>query len=187
MKLTTTSAGAAPARAAPGEAAGEAAAGSAAAAVAALYQEHALGLTRLAHIMLGDAAGAQDVVQEAFWGLYQHWDRLTDKQKAQSYLRSSVLNGCRSVFRRQARPDLRTAQHPVASAESAVLAAEERRQLMTALRDLPDRQREALVLRFYFDHSVSEIARDMGIGPSSVRSSIHRALSALARVLKETT
>ncbi len=56
---------------------------------------------------------------------------------------------------------------------------------MTALRGLPSRQREVLVLRFYLDLSETEIAAQMGIGKSSVRSAQHRALAALGRMLKE--
>jgi hypothetical protein len=73
-------------------------------AVTGLYHAHALGLTRLAHVMLGARPVAQDVFQDAFYGLYRHWDRLADKQKALQYLRSSVLNGCRSELRRGRRP-----------------------------------------------------------------------------------
>jgi DNA-directed RNA polymerase specialized sigma24 family protein len=69
-------------------------------AVTALYRAHALGLTRLAHVMLGDQSGAEDIVHDAFYGLYRRWDKLADKQKAQQYLRSSVLNGCRTELRR---------------------------------------------------------------------------------------
>ena len=61
------------------EARGKPAADSAAAAVAALYQHHAVGLIRLAYLMLGDRAGAEDAVQDAFCGLYRHWDRLADR------------------------------------------------------------------------------------------------------------
>jgi DNA-directed RNA polymerase specialized sigma24 family protein len=64
------------------------------AAVTALYHEHALGLTRLAHVMLGDRAAAEDVVQEAFAGLFRRWMLLNDTAKAPAYLRSAVLNGC---------------------------------------------------------------------------------------------
>jgi sigma-70-like protein len=64
-----------------------------AAAVTVLYREHALGLTRLAHVMLGNRAAAEDVVQEAFCGLYRRWQHLTDTDRALQYLRSSVLNG----------------------------------------------------------------------------------------------
>jgi DNA-directed RNA polymerase specialized sigma24 family protein len=65
------------------------------AAVTALYQAHALGLTRLAHVMLGDASSAEDVVQEAFCGLYRRWGQLAQTDRALYYVRSSVLNGCR--------------------------------------------------------------------------------------------
>src|SRR5215831_16431972 len=70
-------------------------------AVTAIYQAHALGLIRLAHIMLGDRPSAEDVVQEAFCGLYRRWSHLADTGSALQYLRTSVLNGCRSVLRRR--------------------------------------------------------------------------------------
>ncbi len=54
-----------------------------------------LGLTRLAFIMLGDRQAAEDVVQEAFCGLYRVWNRLPDHGNVHGYLRVSVLNGCR--------------------------------------------------------------------------------------------
>ena len=67
----------------------------------ALYQAHALGLVRLAFIMVGDAGCAEDVVQDAFFGLYRRWDSLADSSSALAYVRSSVLNGCRTVLRRR--------------------------------------------------------------------------------------
>jgi DNA-directed RNA polymerase specialized sigma24 family protein len=84
------------------EARGKPAADSAAAAVAALYQHHAVGLIRLAYLMLGDRASAEDAVQDAFCGLYRHWDRLADRDRALAYVRTAVLNGCRSALRRRA-------------------------------------------------------------------------------------
>ncbi|MBV9094114.1 MAG: SigE family RNA polymerase sigma factor [Streptosporangiaceae bacterium] len=158
------------------------------AAVTAVYEAHALGLVRLAHVMLSDRAAAEDVVQEAFCGLYRRWDRLAGPDKALAYVRSSVLNGCRSVLRRKSRSDIGEVSQPLAtSAESAVLAGEQRRQVMRLLRQLPDRQREVLVLRFYLELSDAEIARQLGIGPSTVRSTTSRALAALARALGETS
>jgi RNA polymerase sigma factor (sigma-70 family) len=73
----------------------------------------------------------------------------------------------------------------VASAESAVLSAEQSRSVLRALRQLPPRQREVLVLRFYLDLSEPEISAAMGIGPSTVRSTAHRALGSLGRMLEE--
>jgi DNA-directed RNA polymerase specialized sigma24 family protein len=61
--------------------------------VTALYQAHALGLIRFAYLMLGERQAAEDVVQEAFAGLYRRWAQLSDPGKALPYVRSSVLNG----------------------------------------------------------------------------------------------
>jgi RNA polymerase sigma-70 factor (sigma-E family) len=159
-------------------------------AVTGLYQAHALGLTRLAHIMLGDRGAAEDVVQEAFCGLYRRWPKLADQARALPYVRSSVLNGCRSVLRRRPAQEAASQQSRAVpaeafapSAETSVLSGEDAREVMRAVRTLPDRQREALVLRFYLDLSDTEIARAMGISPGSVRSNVHRALAALGRSL----
>jgi RNA polymerase sigma-70 factor (sigma-E family) len=158
-------------------------------AVTELYEAHALGMIRLAHIMLGDRQSAEDAVQEAFYGLYRRWSGLSDPDRAVHYVRSAVLNHCRSVLRRrtssQAPRDLLDQQHDVISAESAVLTGEERREVMAALRRLPARQREALVLRFYLDLSAEEAAATMGISPSTVRSATHRALATLGHMLQE--
>jgi RNA polymerase sigma-70 factor (sigma-E family) len=155
--------------------------------VTALYQAHALGLVRLAYVMLGDRAAAEDVVQEAFGGLYRRWEHVSDKERALQYVRSSVLNGCRTALRHRRSMGIEEArQAPVASAEAAVLTGEERREVMRALRRLPHRQREVLVLRFYLDQPEAAIAQAMGISQSTVRSTAHRALAALGRLLEET-
>jgi RNA polymerase sigma-70 factor (sigma-E family) len=159
---------------------------SSAAAVESLYQAHALRLIRLAYITLGDRAAAEDVVQDAFCGLYRRWDHLAETGKALPYVRASVLNGCRSVLRHRAVLRRRIA-HEVTqeSAEAAMLSGEERHELIRAVADLPDRQREALVLRFYLDLPDDEIARMMGVRPSTVRSTMHRAIESLGKVMKE--
>jgi RNA polymerase sigma-70 factor (sigma-E family) len=177
--------GSAPAAAAPPAGGQDGAA--AETAVTALYEAHALGLVRLGYVMLGDRAAAEDVVQEAFGGLYRRWDGLSDKERALAYVRSSVLNGCRSALRRRrVQGSEAVHQPPAASAETTALTMEERREVMRALRRLPDRQREVLVLRFYLDEPEAEIARVMGISPSTVRSTAHRGLAALGRLLEET-
>jgi RNA polymerase sigma-70 factor (sigma-E family) len=160
----------------------------AAAAVEALYQASALSLMRLAYVMLGDRPSAEDVVQEAFCGLYRRWDRLADADSATYYVRASVVNGCRSVLRHRAVRHRGLADEPPAvSAEAVVLSGEERQEVTRAIALLPHRQREALVLRFYLDLSDEQIARVMGIRQSTVRSTAHRAIEALGRTLKETS
>jgi RNA polymerase sigma-70 factor (sigma-E family) len=163
-------------------------AGGAEAAVGALYRAQAVGLIRLAYLMLGDRAAAEDVVQDAFFGLYRNWGRLADPSGALPYVRSSVLNGCRTALRRRALGHRVTEyQPPSGSAEAAVLSREERQEVLRAVRQLPVRQREALVLRFYLDLPDPEIARIMGIRPGTVRSATHRALKALGHLLESTS
>jgi RNA polymerase sigma-70 factor (sigma-E family) len=155
-------------------------------AVISLYCVHVLGLTRLAVVMLGDRPAAEDVVQDAFCGLYTHWWRLSDPAKALPYLRSSVLNGCRNHRRRRYRAGWEPAGWQSAeSAESSVLLAEEHREVLAGLQRLPARQREALVLRFYLDLAEPEVAQTMGISQGTVKSTTSRALAALGRILRE--
>jgi RNA polymerase sigma-70 factor (sigma-E family) len=159
------------------------------AAVTALYQVHAVGLIRLAVVMLGDRAAAEDVVQDAFAGLYRRWSHLSGQDRALGYVRASVLNGCRSRLRARVRDERLAAASPAtlaaASAEQAVLIGEEHAAVLAALRRLPDRQREALVLRYYLDLSETETAASMGIGRGTVKSTTSRALAALGRLLEE--
>jgi DNA-directed RNA polymerase specialized sigma24 family protein len=111
-------------------------------AVSELFREHALGLTRLAFLMLGDRSAAEDVVQEAFCGLCRAWDRLPSHDKVAGYLKVSVLNGCRSVMRRSRRVPAPIEVTSAASAEADALVGEERRAAVAALRRLhPPQQR----------------------------------------------
>ncbi len=153
----------------------------------ALYQAHAVGLIRLAVVMLGDRVAAEDVVQDAFLGLYRHWDGLNDPAKALAYARSAVLNRCRNALRQRQRDVRRGDKQPVTveSAEATVLVGEEHQLVLAAIRALPGRQREALVLRFYLDLSEEETARAMGISKGTVKSATSRAVAALGRMLQE--
>ena len=103
--------------------------------VSALYQAHALGLVKLAKIMLGDQAAAEDVVQDAFLGLYRKWPLLEDQDRALGYLRASVLNGCRAAHRSRSRRDRALFLAPrapdIASAEESALIGEANREVIT--------------------------------------------------------
>lgn len=154
-------------------------------AVTVLYQEHALGLTRLAFIMLGDRFAAEDVVQEAFCGLYRAWNRLPSHDNVLGYVRVSVVNGCRSVIRHARRAPRPVAVPYAASAEAHALSSEEQRAAVAAVRRLPPRQREALALRYFADLSEHEIAQAMGVSRGTVKSTTARALAALDRMLRE--
>ena len=157
-----------------------------------LYEAHGVGLIRLGFVMLGDRGRAEDVVQDAFIGLYRNWDRLDDQGNALTYVRSSVINGCRAALRTQIRGErrdraaaARDGRPPFDSTEAAVLLSEEHQEVVAAVRKLAHRQREALMLRYYLGLSTDETARVMGVSTGTVKSAISRAISAVARALKE--
>jgi RNA polymerase sigma-70 factor (sigma-E family) len=155
--------------------------------VAGLFRAHAVALVRVATLLLGDQQSAEDVVQDAFFGLYRGLPGLRDRSKALPYLRASVINGSRSVLRARKRAFLRKVQHepPVWSAESAAMAGEDRKALLAAVARLPRRAREVLALRYYLDLADHEIAAALGISRATVSSTASRALAKLARDLKE--
>jgi RNA polymerase sigma-70 factor (sigma-E family) len=152
-----------------------------------LYRVHAVGLIRAALLLVGDRGSAEDVVQDAFCGLYRRWDHLEDTGKALGYLRVAVMNGCRTLLRARRRAALFGVQHdpPVWSAESAMLAGQDRRDVLAAVARLPRRQHQILVLRFYLDLAEDEIAATLGVSRSTVASTTSRALARLARDLRE--
>jgi RNA polymerase sigma-70 factor (sigma-E family) len=155
--------------------------------VTALYQAHALGLIRLAVLMVGDQPTAEDVVQDAFLALYRRWPALKDPERALSYVRASVLNGCRMVHRAHSRHDGITLAAPedIASAEETALLGEATREVLTALHRLPARQREAVLLRYYLDMTEEQAAQAMRVSRGTVKSATSRGLAALGRLLKE--
>jgi RNA polymerase sigma factor (sigma-70 family) len=152
-----------------------------------LFQAHHLELVRLAVMMTGDLASAEDVVQDVYERLHRRWPALRSSGGGLAYARTSVLNGCRSAHRRAAarrRHVARLAGGLVESADTESAAAD-RGELAMALRALPPRQREVVVLRFFCDLDVAEISAMLKIGQSSVRSSMSRGLAGLARALGE--
>jgi RNA polymerase sigma-70 factor (sigma-E family) len=155
-------------------------------AVAALFREHHVELVRLALLMVGDLATAEDVVQDAFEHLHRRWRRLRDPGAGLAYARSSVMNGCRSVHRRSAvaRKHAPRLAGPVIHSPDAAAGLAEHGELLTALRSLSRRQCEVLVLRFYADLDAAEIAATLRISPSTVRSTTSRGLAELARLLE---
>ncbi len=152
-----------------------------------IYRAYALNLDRLAVMLVGDKATAEDVVQEAFLGLYRGLHRLSDPDKVLAYLRVSIVNGCRSVHRSRRAAFRRPAQREIAiwSAESAVMAREDSRLALQAVSRLPARAREVLALRYYCDMPDQEIAATLGVSRGTVSSTASRALASLADVLRE--
>ena len=152
-----------------------------------LYKAHYNQLVRLAVMLVHDVQTAEEVVQDAFEAMHLAWRRLRDREKALSYLRQSIVNKSRSVLRHRKVVEMH-APKPAPdeqSAEHAALTLIERSAVTSALRTLPARQREAIVLRYYGDFSEADIAEAMGISRGAVKSHTARAMAALKSILEE--
>jgi RNA polymerase sigma-70 factor (sigma-E family) len=158
-------------------------------AVTDLYTAHYRSLVRLSALLLRDSALAEEVVQDAFVAMHGKWGRLRDPDKAAAYLRQAVVNRSRSALRRRGVEERHRSPGDAAmpSAEYAALNALDRETVTVALRGLPQRQREALVLRYYLDLSEADIAAAMGISQGAVKSHASRGIAALRHVLEPST
>lgn len=150
-----------------------------------LYRTHRMRLVRLALLLVDEPATAEDVVQEAFTGLHRHWGNLRDAAAAIGYLRTAVVNGSRSVLRRRKTARDYTPPHVAnaRSAESLAMLTAEHQSVVHALSQLPPRQREVLVLRYYGNLTEAEIAEAAGISKGTVKSTASRALEALQKIM----
>jgi RNA polymerase sigma-70 factor (sigma-E family) len=156
-------------------------------AVTELYSVQYKALVRLAAMLVRDTSTAEEVVQEAFIAMHDGWHRLKDAEKALAYLRQAVVNRSRSVLRHRMVVE-KNAPKPapdMPSAEHGAMALLERSAVIAALRGLPERQREAIVLRYYADLSEAEIAAAMRISRGAVKSHTARAMAALKAVLEQ--
>jgi RNA polymerase sigma-70 factor (sigma-E family) len=158
------------------------------AALAVLFQAHYPALLRLA-VLLG-ADDAEDIVAEAYYQLYRRWRKLRGSDAALAYLRSVVCNLTRMRLRhlqvvRKHAPREHGARSAESSAETEALLHDDQRALVSALKDLPARQREALVLRHWLGLREAEIAEAMGISCGAVKSHTSRGMSALTRAMEE--
>jgi RNA polymerase sigma-70 factor (sigma-E family) len=145
-----------------------------------LYLRHADGAVRLAYLLTGDRALAEDLVQEAFVRLAGRLVHLRDPGAFDAYLRRTVVNLSRSHFRRRRveRAYLRR-EEGAFRPEAGQPDLDQRRDLWEALGKLSYRQRAALVLRFYEDLPEERIAEVLNCRPGTVKSLVSRGLEVL--------
>ena len=156
-------------------------------AVTELYLLHYKALVRLATLLVRDAPTAEEVVQDAFVAMHDGWQRLRDAENALAYLRQAVVNRSRSVLRHRTVVDRNMQKAPpdMPSAEHGAFILLERSAVVAALRGLPERQREAIVLRYYGDLSEAEIAAVMDISRGAVKSHTARGMAFLRAALEQ--
>jgi RNA polymerase sigma-70 factor (sigma-E family) len=153
--------------------------------LASAYREHYASLVRLASLLVDDVGRCEEIVQDAFVKVWRRPPSLDAGDRLPAYLRSAVLNGARSHLRRRGveRRHLRAVASPSVAPDDRSTADDHR--VLAALRGLPARQREVLVLRYYVDLSEVEIASTLGISTGSVKTHAHRGLATLEARLED--
>ncbi|MEA2902341.1 MAG: hypothetical protein QOH36_2228 [Actinomycetota bacterium] len=150
-----------------------------------LFHREGRSLVRLARLFVDDRNAAEDLVQEAFIRLARSAHRIQDESRAAAYLRSIVLNLARDHNRR----GLVSLRHRLplqpegAEDEDELVLRDDQRQVIDALRDLPHRQRHCLVLRYYQELGIDDIAATLGISRNSVKTHLQRGLAAMESLL----
>jgi RNA polymerase sigma-70 factor (sigma-E family) len=154
-----------------------------------IYDAHFKSLVRLAVLLVHDVQTAEEVVQDAFEAMHLASRRLRDSERALQYLRQTVVNKSRSVLRHRKVVEMHAPKPgpDEPSAEHAAMAILERSAVAAALKALPERQREAIALRYYADFSEADIAKAMGISKGAVKSHTARAMASLKTMLSQET
>ena len=138
-----------------------------------VYRDERLALLRLAFLLVGSREAAEDVVQTAFAAAHRHWATIDNPA---AYLRRVVVNQAKDSHRRRYR------KSSIAS-PTAVTHLPDVDETWAVIQQLPDRQRAVVVLRFYEDLPLTDIARVLDCPEGTVRSALHRALKRLRRTL----
>lgn len=152
-----------------------------------LYAAHWRQLVRLSVLLVHDTGAAEEIVQDAFVAMHDRWNRLRDPDHALAYLRQTVVNRSRSALRHRAvvRRHLERQPHPVdvPPADEPAIATDRRRAVLDAMRQLPQRQREVIALRYFLDLSEADIADALGISRGAVKSHASRGSATLRSLL----
>lgn len=142
----------------------------------AFVRDRSLALRRTAYLLCGSWAGGDDLVQESLAKVYVAWPRIASPRAVESYTRTTMLRTYLNHRRKWGRE--------VAVAQLPDRGTDERDGALTVtlsglLRELPAKQRAVLVLRFYQDLSVPEIATELGVPEGTVKSQLSRGLAAM--------
>ncbi len=140
-------------------------------------------LHRVAFLLTGDWALAEDLVQEALERTAQNWTKIERLEHPDAYVRKVLVNQASSRWRRRWSSEVTTDRLPDTPISDGSSDRAERAELVSALRSLPPRQRAAVVLRYFEQLSEAETAAALDCSIGTVKSTTHRALTALRKEL----
>lgn len=145
--------------------------------VALVEREHR-GLTAASVLIVGDRSTAEEIVQDVLERTYRRWSRVDTYDRPGAWVRRAVLNQSISVARR-ARSERSALDRLRRRRPIEVDPAEPLREIWTAVRDLPPNQVTAVALHYGADLSIADVAQEMDMSESAVKTLLHRARSAL--------
>jgi RNA polymerase sigma-70 factor (sigma-E family) len=150
-----------------------------------LYERRHADMVRFAAFLTGDVDAAEDVAHEAFVRVFDAWDRIDDPERAEAYLRTTVVNVVRGRHRRRATAERQPAPHleTVSSAEDDAIGLLHREHVLAAVAALPLQQRACVVMRHWMRMTESEIAATLDLSVGSVRTHVKRGTRALEQRL----
>ena len=143
----------------------------------AFFEQNGRHLVRLAYLLLGNQGDAEDIGQEVLEELFHRWPQLR-QDTAMAYARTAIVNRCRSLQRR--RTVARRFALGLVPSEQLVTTGHNDGFLWDLVQELPRRQREVVVLRYWYDLSEADIARVLGVSRGTVKSSASRAHAQLS-------
>lgn len=138
-------------------------------------------LLRMAYLLTGNRADAEDLLQAALANTYLQWWRINDRTALDGYVRRAMVNTHISWWRRRKLEEYPTDRIPELAVPDPAVTRDTRDALWHALARLPKRQRAALILRFYEDLPEVEIADVLGVSVGTVKSTVSRAVAKLRR------
>jgi RNA polymerase sigma-70 factor (ECF subfamily) len=148
------------------------------------FRTHHPRLVAIALALTGDVDGARDAAQEALLRAYRDWAKVAALDSPAAWVRRVVVNVAIDAIRRRHR-DHRLVGRLAGAPDTTELAGAEGSPTWAAVRELPDRERAAIVLRYVDDLPVAEIARVLGVTDGTIKTSLHRARTTLHQRLGE--
>jgi RNA polymerase sigma-70 factor (sigma-E family) len=140
-------------------------------------------LLRTAYLLTGDHGHAEDLVQTTLAKCFVAWPRLRARSAADAYTRKAMLNTYISWRRKKSWYETPSDDRPEPEGVDSTAGIAQRSVVMAALATLPPRQRAVVVLRFYEDQGVAQVAKELGCSPGSVKRQTSEALKKLRRTI----
>jgi RNA polymerase sigma-70 factor (sigma-E family) len=150
-----------------------------------LFEKHHADLSRLAYLLTGETNAADDLAADAFVEMWRHWSRVESADNPLAYARGIVANLARQWIKKRTKErsgllGLSLVRRPISEPDTVAVL-----DVRAALRRLPQRRRECVVLRYAFDVPEREVAEILGISVGAVKSQTSRGAAQLSEFLRD--